>query len=152
MIEEKEKQKNNNRLRNKRRLVALVIIASIALSIFVVGISRPGCVSGKFKGFETEDWGDLCGQYPFTIIYLENASVWGIDGPDTYHGRIFFYGYHPELSQLTPGEDYSFFYHVSSRSADSDASVKIEEFNLDFYISLKSENVTAYNGPLVEHY
>jgi len=130
---------------NKKVKILMIstIICSLVFGGFAwFGIGKAGMITGRFIGFETYDWGDECGQYPFTRIFLKNSFNIGIAGPDNFRDEIEFFGYHPELKNLIKNNTYSFFYHASYRQGDADPMLIITEYNLDFWWDVTPQNCT----------
>jgi len=97
--------------------------------IFIVTYPEHGSITGEFVSASHRGYGELCGQYPFTVVYLNNYSV---DGSiDDWDNRFQFGNQFTEVDNCIIGQTYKFNYHKESRSADSDASVTIEYYVLD---------------------
>lgn len=114
-------------------IFTLLMILSISLfaiihSVFIV---ERGSVTGIFVSGYTEDYGDFCGQYPYTRISLRNWTSDGANPFESYYNEFHFFGYHPEVDDLSIGQTYKFSYHKESRSADSDASETIYYYVID---------------------
>lgn len=125
-------------LKTKPSPKTYALLIGIMLAIFlgyvlISGFLRPsGCISGHFNGYTTEDYGEFCGQYPYTKISFLNwtktgdAEVW-----ECWENQFFFFGYHPELEKWENGENIRVCYHQESRGADSDASVIVHYYVID---------------------
>lgn len=119
-----------------------IITVLIIIGLIVVGVwlyhffLSSGSVTGIFVSGDTSDWGDLCGQYPSSLIVLTNYSFSRIEA---FHngGCFYFNSYYPGLNKLTPGHMYTIDYSVGWRPSDVTSGSQLKQF---YIVSIHKEN------------
>lgn len=112
----------------KHILIPVIIVINILGVILFFALLNSGELSGVFVKSFSEDYGDFCGDYPHTTVYLENRSV-----------VVFWYTYDSVLNDsdlLEPGERYIFGYHWDTlpsctSSVNNDIDVKVLDYIKD---------------------
>jgi len=90
-----------------------------------------GEIVGVFEKGLTEGFGDFCGEYPHTSLWIHNSTV---NGNIVKYGGKFHFGNEIDyLDDLEVGESYTFYYHQEWRSANANAGERIYYYVLDGY-------------------
>jgi hypothetical protein len=118
-------------------VLTIGLIAGLIVLLFLTGggwewlTCERGEIIGEFVNGETEGFGDFCGQYPFTTLKLRNYTV---DGEISAWSDRFHFGNQINfLDELIPGVCYVFYYHETSRPADTSPGEMINYYVLDGY-------------------
>ena len=122
----------------KKKFIWIFIIFVTSITIFVIYNHYFNCgeVTGVFIEGGTQDYGELCGQYPETYLILHNYSI---DRIQCFNqgSRFFFNNFYPDVDKLVSGHIYRFEYSKGGRSADSDASRWITEYYIESISEIK---------------
>jgi len=125
-----------------KKPIDTVLITFIIIGFAVVGVwlyyffLSSGTVTGIFVSGDTSDWGDLCGQYPSSLIVLTNYSFSRVEASHN-GGSFYFDSYYPGLNKLIPGHMYTIDYSVGWRPSDITASRQLKQF---YIISIHEKN------------
>lgn len=121
-------------LMKRGKIVVILISFIVILMSFVVYtfFFNTGEVTGVFVKGETQDYGELCGQYPETYLVITNFTINADRIKPSYNGNSFYFdNYYPDIDKLVSGHIYRIEYSKGGRSADSDASQCITEYYID---------------------
>ena len=103
----------------------MVLIVAVLLTVFILSPSQynpftpKGEIEGEFIKAFHRGYGDYCGQYPSTSIYLRNATY---DKEHFYGSRFYFGNDYEDVEKMKVNHTYKINYHQESRGSDISSS------------------------------
>ena len=100
----------------------MMLIVAILFAIFILSPSQynpftpKGEIEGEFIKAFHRDYGDSCGQYPQTSLYLKNTTY---DKKHFYGNDFYFGNNYVDVDKMKVEQTYKISYHQSNRPSDA---------------------------------
>lgn len=120
------------------KIIAIKMISPLFMVLLLLIIFVPflnpftirGEITGEFVKATHRGYGDFCGDYPQTTIWLENSThnqehFWG-ERSWFYFGNQYSY-----VDEMTIGQKYKIWYHQESRPSNTTSGDVFEYFVID---------------------